>query len=63
MLIDPLLTVGMTEVGADGTFAGITFWLTEDGPSPTPLVATTVTAYDVPFESPVIRQLLASPLS
>ena len=43
MLIDPLLTVGTTDVGAVGTLAGITTWLADGELSPTPLVATTVT--------------------
>jgi hypothetical protein len=62
MLIEPLLTVGITDVGAVGTLAGITFWAADAGPSPTPLVATTVTVYEVPLDKPLIKQLLASPL-
>jgi hypothetical protein len=62
MLIEPLLTVGITAVGAVGTLAGITSWLTEAGPSPTPLVAITVTVYEVPLDRPVIKQLRESPL-
>jgi hypothetical protein len=62
MLIEPLLTLGITAVGAVGTLAGMTFCAAEAGPSPTPLVAITVTVYEVPVERPVIKQLLESPL-
>ena len=54
--------IAETPVGAPGLVAGVTaLEAPEAAPSPTPLVATTVNVYGVPFVKPLTLQDLAAP--
>ena len=54
---EPLVATALTDVATPGTVTGVAVAASDDALVPTPLIATTVKAYDVPFVRPVIVQL------